>query len=243
MPALYLHGRQIDSIFQLLGEDENDISYGVAWSLANCPSFLDVFLKSQVKRNCLSQDVIIRLQHSQKKGGITDIEIESPGSFYVIIEAKKGWQLPGKVQLQKYANRHAFKRSQAPLKLILALSECGPDYAKANLEVCEVSGIPVKPISWKDIAELADRARSVGSHSEKHVLDELLIYLRGLISMHKLDSNWVYVVALGQGKPDGWGISWIDIVTKRKSYFHPMLALTLYDRIQPDFPVRPGSLI
>jgi hypothetical protein len=222
MTNLYLHGNEVNSVFQLLGENENDISCSVAWALANCPSFLDNFLKSQIRRNCQSNDVVIRLQHSQKAGGITDIEIESPGSFYLIIEAKKGWQLPEKVQLQKYADRRLFKDSRAPLKLILALSECGPEYADANLEVSEVSGIPVKPVSWRDIAELADRARSRGSNSEKHVLAELLTYLKGLMSMQNLDSNWVYVVALAQGIPDGWDISWIDIVAKRKRYFHPV---------------------
>ena len=37
MTRLYLHGRQIDSVFQLLGEHENDISYSVAWALAWIP--------------------------------------------------------------------------------------------------------------------------------------------------------------------------------------------------------------
>ena len=222
MANLYLREHKIDTVFQLLGENENDISYSVAWALANCPSFLDAFLQSQVKRNAEGQGVDIRLQHSQEKGGITDIEIESPGDFYVIIEAKKGWQLPGKTQLQKYANRRTFKDSQAPLKLIFALSECGQEYAKAHLEVCEVSGVPVKLVSWKDMAKLANAARSASSHSEKRILDELLKYLRGLMSMQNLDSNWVYVVSLSSRKEKGWGISWIDIVEKRKRYFHPV---------------------
>ena len=42
------------------------------------------------------------------------------------------------------------------------------------------------------------------------------------MTMQPLDSNWVYVVALGSGTPKGWGISWIDIVEKRKRYFHPI---------------------
>jgi len=42
------------------------------------------------------------------------------------------------------------------------------------------------------------------------------------MSMQNVDSNRVYVVALAQGKPKGWGISWIDIVNKRRCYFHPV---------------------
>lgn len=39
MGEIYLHNRKVDSVFQLLGEYENDISYSVAWTLARCPSF------------------------------------------------------------------------------------------------------------------------------------------------------------------------------------------------------------
>lgn len=40
--------------------------------------------------------------------------------------------------------------------------------------------------------------------------------------MQNIDSNWVYVVSLGSGTPEGWAISWIDIVNKRSKYFHPV---------------------
>ena len=77
MIYLYLHGHKVDSIFQLLGEDENDISCSVAWALAQCPSFLDTFLKSQVKTRHKYDNVDVRLQHSEKRGGITDFESSS----------------------------------------------------------------------------------------------------------------------------------------------------------------------
>jgi hypothetical protein len=40
------------------------------------------------------------------------------------------------------------------------------------------------------------------------------------MTMQNLDSNWVFVVSLGGGTPDGWKISWIDVVEKRRRYFH-----------------------
>ena len=40
--------------------------------------------------------------------------------------------------------------------------------------------------------------------------------------MQQIDSNWVYVLALAEGTPSGWGISWIDIVNKKRRYFHPV---------------------
>jgi len=222
MISLYLHGDKVDSVFQLLGEDENDISFSVAWALAQCPSYLSAFLKSQIKSKWTLKDIDIRLQHSERKSGITDIEIESAGSFYLIIEAKKGWQLPSQKQLHKYTNRPKFKESSAPFKLIVVLSECSQEYATANMEVREIDGIRIESVSWKDMAKLAITARSTSSHSEKHVIDELLIYLRGLMTMQNLDSNRVYVVSLKSKKEEGWGISWIDIVEKRRRYFHPI---------------------
>ena len=35
-------------------------------------------------------------------------------------------------------------------------------------------------------------------------------------------SNRTFVVSLGQGNPEGWGISWIDIVEKKGRYFFPV---------------------
>ena len=37
------------------------------------------------------ENVTIRLQQVEKDAGITDIEIESPGRFFLLIEAKRGW--------------------------------------------------------------------------------------------------------------------------------------------------------
>ena len=40
--------------------------------------------------------------------------------------------------------------------------------------------------------------------------------------MQKQDSNMVYVVSVGGGSPEGWSISWRDIITTKKRYFHPI---------------------
>lgn len=222
MTDLYLHNRKVDSVFQLLGEHENDISYSVAWALAQCPIFLKTFLQKVIGYKKDINNVSIRLQHYEGTGGITDIEIELPNQLYLILEAKRGWSLPNHGQLELYASRPSFRESRAPFRQILVLSECSREYAKLHLEVHKVAGVPVEPLSWKDIATLAVEARSKGSHAEKRLTAELLTYLRGLMTMQNIDSNWVYVVALAQGKPQGWGISWIDIVKKRQRYFHPM---------------------
>ena len=128
--------------------------------------------------------------------------------------------MPRHEQLQKYAER--FKHSSALLKSFVVFSECSEEYAEMHLEDHEVAGVRVEPISWKELAVLAEKAHQNGSYAEKRLISELLTYLRGVMTMQNLDSNWVYVVALGWGTPRGWHISWIDIVKKRHQYFHPV---------------------
>jgi len=120
MPELFLHKRRVESIFHLLGEHENHITYSVAWGLAQSPSFLHGFLKSAAGVTTDGENVVIRLQQHEKNGGITDIEIEDPGGFFIIVEAKRGWNLPSRQQLATYADRPSFVKSNAPQNSALA---------------------------------------------------------------------------------------------------------------------------
>ncbi len=222
MPNIFLHNRRIESIFQLLGEHENDICFSIAWALSQCPTFLQAFLDRIISKQCDPISSNIRLQHYEAKGGITDIEIESFGEFFIIIEAKRGWSLPTLAQMQKYAKRQHFIDSTAKTKNLVVLSACSAAYATHYLQIKKIGNYPVIPLSWKEVATLAINSKTLGSNSEKRLLDELLTYLRGLISMQSVDSNWVYVVSLGSSNPEGWNISWIDIVINRHRYFHPI---------------------
>jgi hypothetical protein len=221
MTDLYLHRRKVDSVFQLLGEHENDISYSVAWALARCPSFLRGFLHHVLDWGGEPKGTEIRLQQPETNGGITDIEIEESGSFYLIGEAKRGWNVPSQEQLKKYAMRPSFVVSSAPLKRLVVLSECSRQYAELCVK-SHVEGIPVVPVSWKNMIILAERALAEGSHAEKRLVRELLGYLRGIMRMQDVYSNWVYVVSVANGTPPGWEISWIDIVRNKGLYFHPV---------------------
>lgn len=222
MAEIYLHNQKVVSVFQLLGEHENDISHSVAWALANCSSFLSEFLKNFLDKKVNFADIEIRLQHHEGNSGITDIEIELVNKFYLIIEAKRGWNLPNRNQLKKYAKRPSFVKSKASLKRLVVLSECSQEYANMNLQIQKIGNVKITPLSWKDMAIFANDAQVKGSYTEKRLLRELLTYLEGLMTMQNIDSNWVYVVSLGSGTPNGWNISWIDIVKKRLRYFHPV---------------------
>jgi hypothetical protein len=100
MAELLLHERKVESVFDLLGEHENDITYSVAWALSQSRHSLSICVHSALRVAADSDSIVIRLQQHEKQAGITDIEIESPGKFFLIVDAKWGWNLPGQKQLE-----------------------------------------------------------------------------------------------------------------------------------------------
>lgn len=224
MVKLLLHSTEVQSIFQLLGHHENDISFSVAWALSKCPNFLTAFLTFTVGEEKDLDQVEIRLQDHESKHGFTDIEIELKDRFYVIVEAKRGWVLPGEEQLTKYARKKTFLNSKAPKhkKCLIAMSECAEDYAKTNLGMEQIDGLRVKAVSWANMASMARKSAVGSTHAQKRLIGELLTYFRGLMTMQNMDSNLVYVVVIADRTPEDWKISFIDIVEKRHRYFHPV---------------------
>lgn len=221
MSDLYLRKRLVSNVFSLLGDKENHITYSIAWGLSRSPQFLRHFIKEVINETVNPESVTISLQEHEAKAGVTDIEIRLPGELHIILEAKRGWNLPGLKQLQQYANRESFKHSKSARRLLVTLSECSSDYALRNLEAKYIEDIQVIHVSWRQVTTCARRAYKSGSYSEKQLLWGLETYLEGLMTTQKTDSNLVFVVSLGSDTPEGWGISWIDIVNKRSLYFHP----------------------
>lgn len=225
MTELLLHKKPVESIFHLLGNKENDITFSVGWALSRCPSFLEAFLRSSVSWNDpVSLDsTVVRLQTHESNKGITDIEIEAGDEYFFIIEAKRGWNLPSRRQLRKYLRRKSFSSSRAGRKAIIVLSECSPDYAKHNLRTPTNDGVPIIPFSWKEVYACSSAAKRTSSHAEKRLLTELSNYLDTLMTMQNTESNWVFVVALASSKhyPSGWKINFRDIVNDKHLYFHP----------------------
>ena len=127
MADIYLHNRKLGSVFELLGSNENDITYSIGWALSECPSFLTVVL-CRLFKTLTSVDVTeIRLQTHKTGSGITDVEILGPPNLHVIIEAKRGLQLPGEPQLRMYAAR--LKEQNCKHQALVAMAECQPEYA------------------------------------------------------------------------------------------------------------------
>ena len=214
-------GEHVETIYQLLGSKENDITCAIAWTLKECPTFLVAFIKRFHKDDFDSSNITIFYQRSDQAGienGYTDLEITDSKSFHIILEAKRGWLLPGCGQLNKYAKRDTFNdnsKGNAKKKYIVTVSECSQEYANAYLPFKETNnGIPVSHISWKDLKTLADKARVEANHKQKHLLEDFAKYLGGVMTMQDKNSNRVYVVSVGREMIEGTSLQWTDIVER-----------------------------
>jgi hypothetical protein len=215
VPDLLLHNRPVASVFNLLGQKENDVTYSIGWALSKGPSFLTNFLKELAERRSSDSDtLIIALQEFQKGSGITDIEIRD-SDVHIIIEAKRGWNLPLSEQLAKYLPR--FRETKAKRQLLVTMSECSQDYAREYL-IAKIDGIPVKHISWSRISDLSRIAR--GTNAEKRLMQEFRNYIATIVNMQPQESNWVYVLVLNNYE---WAprLTFLQVVENRRRYFHP----------------------
>lgn len=222
MSELVAYGAEVSSIFQLIGNLENDITKSIAWALARCPEFLKLVIREVMSIDINPENVRIKYQEFEKDKGITDLEITDDSSFYIIIEAKRGWILPGAEQLKLYSKRRNIVENPAPNKAIISMSECSEEYANAYLSFKDINEIPVMHLSWRRIYELANSAKVSSSISQKNLLKELMKYLGGIMTMQAKESNWVYVVSLATSKPESCDLTWIDIVKQKMKYFHPL---------------------
>lgn len=219
---LTITGTAVVNQFQLIGDNEDSITRAIAWTLDQSPTFLTRLLRrAGISLPITHGGVEMAIHRYEQGAGITDLEIVLPGRLYLIVEAKKGWILPGEKQLLLYAKRRSFRESKATRKGLITLSECSAHYAKTVLPVTLRGGIPVTHIGWAELISDAKAALPDVGHAEKRLLDELAAYIGGFVTQRK-ESNLVYVVSLGRGNPDGWSMSWIDIVEKHKRYFHPI---------------------
>ena len=216
MPEIFLHSRQLDSVFELLGTKENSITFSLGWALSRCGGFLQKLL-CYVLESCpdiVPSGVTVLLQESGDDRGKTDIEIQAQG-IHIIIEAKRGWSLPNSAQLAKYVPR--LQPAESVRQMILTMSECSDDFAHLHLPRT-ISGVPVKHVPWKVVDKLCLAAG--GAHVERRILADLRQHLKKIVTMQNQESNWVYVVALSHKV---WmpGLNFIQIVENLRLYFHP----------------------
>jgi hypothetical protein len=223
MTELLIFNEKVESIFQLLGEKENNISYSVGYAFSNCRFLLDNFLKYlNIRTSFQPEKIRIKLQTHEKEKGFTDFEIIQEGEFHIIVEAKRGWSFPTNYQLSKYASRPSFVQSTTKDKRIVIFNESTPAFTNANFGISQMNLIPVQVVSWQTIQQLTMSSIKIGRDTENRLLKELNHYLDRISTMQKKDNNWVYIVSLGWNMPPKWTINWQDIVNRKGKYFHPV---------------------
>lgn len=214
--ALTRHGAAVASVFGLAGSNENDLTAALGFALAKCPPLA----AAVTKRICAAAgttpqgDLSLALEEHGAVGR-TDLELKL-GSSLFIVEAKRGWLLPGKAQLAQYAGR--IKAAPGGGALV-TLSQASPALAVQTLP-SEVAGVPVLHLPWRDV--LADvGAVRVGCRGHERLwLDEFNAYMNEVISMRRVEDSWTYCVVLNDVKPGGT-FTYKQIVTEQLTYFHP----------------------
>jgi hypothetical protein len=217
---LFRSNRDVRTVFDLLGDKENDMTFGLGWCFAISAVFLAKVLKHVSPQTWKGIDqAIIRLQTGRGEHGITDLEVDLLHNLAVIFEAKLGPQLPTEQQLGKYAK--ILKASSASEKHLVAITNATHGYVQFALPE-EIGGIPLHHRSWAQIRDDALDAAAQEGHAAKRWLRQFSEYLGGVLQMERRFSNRVYVVSLAVGNPQGWKISWVDIIVKRRRYFYPI---------------------
>jgi hypothetical protein len=105
MAELLLHGRPVPTVFDLLGRNENDMTFAFAWGMARSEGFLRDVVRAVTGGDIAAAATVINLQRHDELGGFTDVEVSVPGELLLIFEAKRGWNLPAEGQLRVYAKR------------------------------------------------------------------------------------------------------------------------------------------
>ncbi len=220
MAELTLHSRPVGTVFDLLGSKEDDITYSVGWGLAQSEAFTRAVLAEAFGDAEPGEITAIRLQESEEGTGRTDVEIETE-RLHLVVEAKRGWNLPLPAQLQQYADR--LNASDQRDRRIAVVAACAPYYPPVKSLPDVIDGVPVTYTSWQRIAELATSTTAASrSHAEKRLLAELTSYLKGLMTMQNVTSNLVYVVVLGQDPLRWSSLTFKDTVVERGFYYHPV---------------------
>ncbi len=215
MIELYLHKRSLVSIFELLGNKENDITASIGWALSQSPSFRAALVRRVFPKLASSTIDSILLQNYGDSTGITDVEIIGT-EIHVIIEAKRGWNLPGKYQLGKYAKK--LRKSERRHRALVVMAACSDEWARLSGLPGIVDDFKVVYLSWEVVFDICSRVSGC-TNVEKRLLTDLRTYLRRIVSMQNQESNWVYVIALGNEMKPWCGMTWRDYVLKNRLFF------------------------
>lgn len=220
MAELLLHGRPVPTVFDLLGRNENDMTFALAWGMARSDGFLSDVVTTVAGKSITAGDAVINLQRHDELGGFTDVEVTVAGELHLIFEAKRGWNLPSDAQLRLYAKR--LDRSDATNRRLVVLTQWGAeDFVASRLGDWELT-YPRVALGWERLVTIARRRARSGPLAERRLLRELATYFGSVADMRDIDSNRAYVVSVSRGSIEGWPMSLVSVVEDHRRYFFPV---------------------
>lgn len=232
---LRINGDPVDTVFDLLGQKENDITYALGWGLAQVPTFLGVFMDLCGASSGEVESAQIDLQlHGAHTGhsGITDIEVRTRHTL-TIVEAKRGWDLPSFDQLHKYTSRLS-AATQSDARLVVLTQWGETEYVRSQLGA-EIDGWPIATVGLGAVALAAERAsRKERRPRTRDLLVDLARYLFSVAEMTNRHDNQVYVVSLSNAMSEA-GVSFIDVVEKLGVYWYPAAGRGGWPKTPPNY--------
>lgn len=147
---LHVGSKPVGTVFDLLGSAENDLTYALGWALAKAAGFART-LMTDVFGQDVGDVVAVNLQRFGPDGGFTDVEVIATGG-HLIVEAKRDWQVPQRVQLERYRSRPGGVPA-----VLLSLSAASRQWALRQDRLPQMLGdVHVDHRSWSDLAHLAE---------------------------------------------------------------------------------------
>ena len=211
--SLTRHGREVVSVFDLLGRQENDLTAALGFTLARSPELTRLFAVRLLPAGDIGR-AAVRME-TRDDTGRTDLEFDT-GSHLLVVEAKRGWVLPGEIQLGGYAPRIR----QRGAGLLVTLSDASADWARDVLPAT-VGGVELRHLSWAMVRHDLTQARQRSRGQERVWLDELDRYLGRAVKGRDPAESWTYCVAINDARPGGGGARTFRDFVDEGVYFHP----------------------
>ncbi len=184
MTKLTKGSQQVDTVFELFGIKENHMTFSLGWTLAKCDVFNQWLATTMLGLNGFSKDTYIRLQDYAPQRGFTDIEIVDPGRVHIVIEAKRGFDIPSLEQLKKYAKKLLDSKDTKSKKMLIVLAKSDREekWLKGKVQNhVKVANrqVEVKTISWRQFQDMAKKCiPETNKNAEKKLLRQLNRYLK-----------------------------------------------------------------
>lgn len=216
MATLKLHNQRVSSPYQLIGRDENALTFALGHCLSQSqPLLRDILRRAGVhhlgKRSLNAVEIELQ-RHETEDGGFTDIELHLPGRFKLIFEAKIGGGWPSESQLEKY-RRRLESDPTVPLAKLIVLVARPPGAAHQPPEWCAL-------MRWSDVRQSVDQLAK-GDPADPPVC-WLETFLREVYDMRLGFEDEVWIVSLGKhGICEDNPYPLVDVPRKHNKYVFP----------------------